>query len=396
MLMFDEDRELTLEERASLRDELEIYLENLSYSYLLRFYKTKLGTPPRGQRSSEILIRNLIKSLESPEISWTTSEINEIIHRVRIERSIKKPRAVNIVYVNTTSRDLDLEELRTQIEERLYSTDDPTSLPGFEIVTSSNPGTNESEENHAGLEFRYWYLKTRKILTEAFDIQDISYRVYIPIKIVKIDQADSVHVLAYIYSRTVGDVELAKKVLRETLGIELVHTGLKNKPPEEANTIFNNFLLELEQKIENARNTESDDSSVPPLWIDDVDISTKLATRFLRDDNGNIITDSNGMPINLYTNTKRISVKGRGADLYSYPVVRQYMDDGGKVIGIRGEFEYIEHEYKFSAGYTEGLNTVNHVKFSIKPTGKIPPATEEFQEVREMLRKLVERYFVFV
>ncbi len=394
--MFDEDRELTLEEKASLRDELEVYLENLSYSYLLRFYKTKLGNPSRDQRSSKALIRNLIRSLESPEISWRTSEINDIIRRVRIERSIKKPRAVNIIYINTTSEDFNLEELKTQIEENLYSTDDSTSLPGFEIVASPNNGTNGSEENYTELEFRYWYLKTRKILTEAFDIQEISYRMYIPIKIMKIDQGDSVQVLAYIYSRTAADVELAKKVLRETLGIELVHTGLKNKPPEEANTIFNNFLLELEQKIGNAGNTESNDSPVPSLWIDDVYISTKLATRFLRDDNGNIITDSNGMPINLYTNTKRISVKGRGADLYSYPVVKQYMDDGGKVIGIRGEFEYIEHEYKFSAGYTEGLNTVNHVKFSIKPKGRVPPATEEFQEVREMLRKLVEKYFVFV
>jgi len=394
MLVFDEDKELTLEERLAIKDELEVYLESLSYSYLLKLYKTKLGNPPRDQRSSKILIRNLLKALESPDISWRTSEINEITNRVKIEREIKNPRTVNILRVNSPPpEEFDLDQLKTKIEDNLYSKEDPNSLPGFELV---NLYLNGNEHEREELEFRYWYLKTKRILTEAFDIQEISYRVYIPIKIVKTDQDDSVQVLAYIYSRTAADRELMKKILRETLGIGLVNTGLKNKPPKEANTIFNNFLLELEKKIGNARNVGSNDSLVPPLWIDDVYISTKLARRFLRDDNGNIITDSNGMPINLYTNTKRISVKGRGADLYSYPVVKQYMDDGGKVISIRGQFEYIEHEYKFSAGYTEGLNTVNHVKFSIKPTGRVPPSTEEFHEVREMLRKLVEKYFVFI
>ncbi|AMM53504.1 hypothetical protein TQ32_02615 [Pyrococcus kukulkanii] len=392
MLEFSEDRELTLEERQKIRDTLEVYLENVSYSYLVRLYKTKLGHLPRDQRSSKILIKNLLKSLESPDISWRTFEINEIINRVKIEREIKKPRTVNILRVNLAkSGKIDLNQIKMAIEENLYSMEDANSLPGFEIVEFSKD--NRTDGNRY-LEFRYWYLKSKKILTEAFDIQEISYRMYIPIKIKVINR--SPNVLVYIYSRTAADVELAKRILREILGIQLADTGLKNKPPKEANDIFNKFLLELEQIIESARNTNLNESSVPPLWIEDVYISTKLATRFLKDQEGNIIKDANGNPINLYANTKRISVKGRNADLYSYPVVKQYMDDGGKVIGVRGEFEYVEHEYKFSAGYTEGLKTVNHVKFSIKPKGRVPPTTEEFREVREMLRKLVEKHFVFV
>lgn len=349
---------LTEEEKAEFYDMFNI----LSFDILKKIYYRVHGSEFEGRKKSE-LIDALLNSEWDEKAKTTIREyFRDLIELSKPKSCYILPLKIEDWYTPDNAREF--------IKNNLYSYTGEQAQEGFELVDFTGDT----------IKFKYWYFYSRGIFTDDGEYIRIRYPTSI---LFTLDASKS---KLYIETSSPQKFLKARSIIQKeanNLGFQVLSVYDEDEIDdpqeysEEINEKFKQFIDDVRNQLINTLG-RSQSSATEVFRITDVIID---------------VTDVAGEGMEELL---KIGVIG-STDIFNNKKVREYLEKGGRLVGLYGDFDYKLDTYRFVVKHFVGYAGHKPAYLAVRRKRKIIESKEfkeDLEEAFKILQEIFEKYFL--